>query len=160
MKLRCCCNLTTTPDFSKITNLEELSLEGCVNLVSVHPSIGMLKKLVVLNLRDYKRLQNFPSRVEMDALKVLTLTASEFSNFTPHFLRWSRAVACGRSTSRVGSFLNINLTLLLTKRRFGGDGVIEARMLRFSSAPSSVKLSSIYRSKKPLEDESIFSYLS
>ncbi|GJZ23748.1 NB-ARC domains-containing protein [Tanacetum coccineum] len=62
------------------------------------------------------------------------------ADFTPHFLRWSRAVACGRSTSRVGSFLNINVTLLLTKRRFGGDGVIEARMLRFSSAPSSVKL--------------------
>ncbi|GKA18185.1 NB-ARC domains-containing protein [Tanacetum coccineum] len=74
MKLRYCCNLTTTPDFSEITNLEELSLEGCVNLVSVHPSIGMLKRLVVLNLRDCKRLQNFPSVVEMDALKVLNLT--------------------------------------------------------------------------------------
>ncbi|GKB79686.1 NB-ARC domains-containing protein, partial [Tanacetum coccineum] len=37
MKLRHCCNLTTTPDFSEITNLEELDLEGCVNLVTVHP---------------------------------------------------------------------------------------------------------------------------
>ncbi|GJZ24052.1 NB-ARC domains-containing protein [Tanacetum coccineum] len=46
MKLRYCCNLTTTPDFSEITNLEELDLEGCVNLVTVHPSIGMLKRLV------------------------------------------------------------------------------------------------------------------
>nr|GEV49421.1 NB-ARC domains-containing protein [Tanacetum cinerariifolium] len=52
MKLRYCCNLTTTPDFSEIINLEELNLEGCVNLVSVHPSIGMFKRLVVLNLRD------------------------------------------------------------------------------------------------------------
>ncbi|GJW75558.1 NB-ARC domains-containing protein [Tanacetum coccineum] len=74
MKLRYCCNLTTTPDFSEITNLEELSLEGCVNMVSVHPSIGMLKRLVVLNLRECKRLQNFPSRVEMDDLHVLNLT--------------------------------------------------------------------------------------
>ncbi|GJT18219.1 NB-ARC domains-containing protein [Tanacetum coccineum] len=41
---------------------------------SVHPSIGMLKRLVVLNLRDCKQLQNFPSRVEMDALQVLNLT--------------------------------------------------------------------------------------
>ncbi|GKB73372.1 NB-ARC domains-containing protein [Tanacetum coccineum] len=57
MKLRHCCNLTTTPDFSDITNLEELSLEGCVNLFNVHPSIGMLKRLVVLNLRDCKRLK-------------------------------------------------------------------------------------------------------
>ncbi|GJW42677.1 NB-ARC domains-containing protein [Tanacetum coccineum] len=74
MNLSYCCNLTTTPDFSEITNLEEPSLEGCVNLVSVHPSIGMLKRLFVLNMRDCERLQNFPSRVEMDALKVLNLT--------------------------------------------------------------------------------------
>ncbi|GKC13319.1 NB-ARC domains-containing protein, partial [Tanacetum coccineum] len=74
MNLSYCCNLTTTPDFSEITNLEELRLEGCVNLVSVHPSIGMLKRLVVLNLRDCKQLQNFPIRVEMDALQVLNLT--------------------------------------------------------------------------------------
>ncbi|GJU87738.1 NB-ARC domains-containing protein [Tanacetum coccineum] len=74
MKLRYCCILTTTPDFSEITNLEELSLEGCVNLVSVHPLIGMLKRLVVLNLRDCKGLWNFPSRLEMDALQVLNLT--------------------------------------------------------------------------------------
>ncbi|GKE47720.1 NB-ARC domains-containing protein, partial [Tanacetum coccineum] len=55
MKLRHCCNLTTTPNFSEITNLEELDLEGCVNLVTVHPSIGMLKRLVVLNMRDCRR---------------------------------------------------------------------------------------------------------
>ncbi|GKG13775.1 NB-ARC domains-containing protein, partial [Tanacetum coccineum] len=55
MKLRYCFNLTTTPDFSEITNLEELDLEGCVNLVTVHPSIGMLKRLVVLNMRDCGR---------------------------------------------------------------------------------------------------------
>nr|GEX03523.1 NB-ARC domains-containing protein [Tanacetum cinerariifolium] len=70
MKLRYCCNLTTTPDFSEITNLEELDLEGCVNLVSVHHSIGMLKRLVVLNLSNCKQLQNFPSRVEMGCQKV------------------------------------------------------------------------------------------
>ncbi|GKB26386.1 NB-ARC domains-containing protein [Tanacetum coccineum] len=74
MKLRYCCSLTTTLDFSEITNLEVLDLEGCVNMVTIHPSIGMLKRLVVLNIRDCKQLQNFPSRVEMDALQVLNLT--------------------------------------------------------------------------------------
>ncbi|GKB04056.1 NB-ARC domains-containing protein [Tanacetum coccineum] len=53
-KLRQCCNLTTTPDFSEITNLEELDLEGCVNLVTVHPSIGMLRRLV-LNMTNCRR---------------------------------------------------------------------------------------------------------
>ncbi|GJX80778.1 NB-ARC domains-containing protein [Tanacetum coccineum] len=55
MKLRHCCNLTTTPDFSEITNLEELDLEGCVNLVTIHPSIGMLRRLVVLNMTNCRR---------------------------------------------------------------------------------------------------------
>ncbi|PWA39320.1 Leucine-rich repeat-containing protein [Artemisia annua] len=63
MKLRYCCNLTTTPDFSEITNLEELSLEGCVNLVSIHPSIGMLKRLVVLNLAGCLKVEQHPSFV-------------------------------------------------------------------------------------------------
>ncbi|GJU07242.1 NB-ARC domains-containing protein [Tanacetum coccineum] len=74
MKLRHCCNLTTTPNFSEITNLEELYLEGCVNLVTLHPSIGMLKRLVVLNMRDCRRARSFPSKVEMDSLRVLNLT--------------------------------------------------------------------------------------
>ncbi|GJY89191.1 NB-ARC domains-containing protein, partial [Tanacetum coccineum] len=74
VKLRYCCNLTTTPDFSEITNLEELDLEGCVNLVTIHPSIGMLKRLVVLNMRDCRRARSFPSKVEMDSLQVLNLS--------------------------------------------------------------------------------------
>ncbi|GJR42664.1 NB-ARC domains-containing protein [Tanacetum coccineum] len=72
MKLRYCCSLTTTPDFSEITSLEVLDLEGCVNLVTVHPSIGMLNRLV-LNMRDCRRATNFPSKVEMDSLQVLNL---------------------------------------------------------------------------------------
>ncbi|GJT99588.1 NB-ARC domains-containing protein [Tanacetum coccineum] len=89
MKLRHCCNLTTTPDFSEIKNLEELNLEGCVNLVSVHFSVGMLKRLVVLNLRDCKRLQNFPSRVEMDARQDLNLSGCLNVNQLPETF-WSR----------------------------------------------------------------------
>ncbi|GKC24149.1 NB-ARC domains-containing protein [Tanacetum coccineum] len=60
MKLRYCCNLTTTPDFSEITNLEELDLEGYVNLVSVHPSIGMLK---VLNLSGCLNVNQLPQAI-------------------------------------------------------------------------------------------------
>nr|GEX18012.1 NB-ARC domains-containing protein [Tanacetum cinerariifolium] len=60
MKLRYCYNLTTTPDFSMITNLEELDLEGCVNLVSIHPSVGMIKRLVVLNLTGCLKVNQLP----------------------------------------------------------------------------------------------------
>ncbi|GJS89790.1 NB-ARC domains-containing protein [Tanacetum coccineum] len=74
MKLRYCLYLTSTPDFSKITNLEELTLEDCENLVKVHPSIGTLQKLVVLNMRNCKRLKSFPSNLEMDSLRILVLS--------------------------------------------------------------------------------------
>ncbi|XP_024964214.1 TMV resistance protein N-like [Cynara cardunculus var. scolymus] len=74
MKLRHCRNLTNTPDFTSITNLEELILEGCINLVKVHPSFGMLKKLVVLNMRYCKRFRRFPCKVEMDSLEVVNLS--------------------------------------------------------------------------------------
>ncbi|PWA55664.1 NB-ARC domains-containing protein [Artemisia annua] len=68
MKLRYCCNLTTTPNFSEITNLEELDLEGCVNMVTVHPSIGMLKRLVVLNMRDCRRALNLSGCLNVNQL--------------------------------------------------------------------------------------------
>ncbi|GJZ25646.1 NB-ARC domains-containing protein [Tanacetum coccineum] len=129
MKLRYCCNLTTTPDFSEITNLEELSLEGCVNLVSVHPSIGMLKRLVVLNLRDCKRLQNLPSRVEMDALKVLNLTGCLKVDQLPEALgrikSLTKLLVDRTAITELPSFVSslINLETL----SFGGQGRIQPR---------------------------------
>ncbi|GJY50405.1 NB-ARC domains-containing protein [Tanacetum coccineum] len=89
MKLRHCCDLTTTPDFSEITNLEELDLEGCVNMVTIHPSIGMLKRLVILNMRDCGRARSFPSTVDMYALQVLNLSGCLNVNQLPQAF-WSR----------------------------------------------------------------------
>ncbi|XP_024967264.1 TMV resistance protein N-like [Cynara cardunculus var. scolymus] len=74
MTLRHCRHLRNTPDFTEITNLEKLILEGCINLVEVHPSIGMLKRLVVLNMRNCQSLRRFPCKVEMDSLEVLIIT--------------------------------------------------------------------------------------
>nr|XP_043619973.1 disease resistance protein RPV1-like [Erigeron canadensis] len=74
MKLRHCRNLTTTPDFTEMANLENLILEGCVNLFKLHPSIGMLKKLVMLNMRDCIQIRSFPCKLEMDSLQVLILS--------------------------------------------------------------------------------------
>ncbi|PWA72045.1 NB-ARC domains-containing protein [Artemisia annua] len=137
MKLRYCCNLTTTSDFSEITNLEELSLEGCVNLGSVHPSIGMLKRLVVLNLRDCKRLQNFPSRVEMDALQVLNLTGCLKVDQLPEALGRIKSLtelhvdrtAITELPSFVSSLIN------LESLSFGGQGRIQPRWWTSITAP-------------------------
>ncbi|PWA95138.1 disease resistance protein (TIR-NBS-LRR class) family [Artemisia annua] len=127
IKLRYCCNLTTTPNFSEITNLKELSLEGCANLVSVHPSIGMLKRLVVLNMRDCKWLQNFPCRVEMDALQVLNLTWCLKVDQLPEALGKSKSLTelhvDRTAITELPSFVSslINLELL----SFGGQGRIQ-----------------------------------
>ncbi|GJS47453.1 NB-ARC domains-containing protein [Tanacetum coccineum] len=73
MKLRYYLYLTSTPDFTDIVNLEELILKGCKNMVKVYPSIRMLKKLLVLNMKDYTCLKSFPSNLEMDSLQILIL---------------------------------------------------------------------------------------
>ncbi|GKC72498.1 NB-ARC domains-containing protein, partial [Tanacetum coccineum] len=129
MKLRYCCNLTSTSDFSEITNLEELSLEGCVNLVSVHPSIGLLKRLVVLNLRDCKQLRIFPNRVEMDSLQVLNLSGCLKVNQLPEDLGRIKSLTelhVDRTAIRelpafVSSLINLD------SLSFGGQGRIQPR---------------------------------
>ncbi|KAJ9556375.1 hypothetical protein OSB04_010989 [Centaurea solstitialis] len=85
MKLKHCRNLTTTPDFTRITNLEELVLEGCVNLVKFHPSFGVLKKLIVLNMKDCILFRGFPSKVEMDSLQVMNLSGCSKVDRLPEF---------------------------------------------------------------------------
>ncbi|GJT25138.1 NB-ARC domains-containing protein [Tanacetum coccineum] len=52
-------------------NLEELTLEGCKKLVKVHLSTRMLKKLVVLNMRNCRHLKSFPSKMEMVSFQIL-----------------------------------------------------------------------------------------
>ncbi|GKE48679.1 NB-ARC domains-containing protein [Tanacetum coccineum] len=133
MKLRYCCNLTTTPDFSEITNLKELSLEGCVNLISVHPSIGMLKRLVVLNLKDCKQLQSFPCRVEIDALQVLNLTGCVKVDQLPQALGQIKSLtelhvdttAITQLPYFVSSLIN------LESLSFGGQGRIQPRWFTY-----------------------------
>ncbi|XP_020424061.1 disease resistance-like protein CSA1 isoform X2 [Prunus persica] len=52
-------DLTTSPDFSKVPNLEELILE-CTSLSDVHESIGDLKRLALVNLEHCKMLKDLP----------------------------------------------------------------------------------------------------
>ncbi|MED6181795.1 hypothetical protein PIB30_022680 [Stylosanthes scabra] len=52
--------LREVPDLSKALRLEELNLESCENLVSVHTSVFSLPKLVKLYMRNCKRLKRLP----------------------------------------------------------------------------------------------------
>ncbi|KAB1668829.1 hypothetical protein ES319_1Z104400v1 [Gossypium barbadense] len=67
-------NLIKTPDFTTAPKLEALIMEGCTRLVDVHPSIGVLKSLKLLNLRDCKSLRSLPTKIGMESLETLILS--------------------------------------------------------------------------------------
>ncbi|XP_070661780.1 disease resistance protein RPV1-like isoform X2 [Malus domestica] len=60
LDLSCSDSLQKSPDFSQIPNLEELILEGCSSLSEIHPSIGHLKKLSLVNLTQCWELISLP----------------------------------------------------------------------------------------------------
>ncbi|KAH1083828.1 hypothetical protein J1N35_023589 [Gossypium stocksii] len=52
-------------------NLEVLILEGCTRLTDVHPSIGVLTRLKLLNLGGCKNLTSLPTKIEWESLEIL-----------------------------------------------------------------------------------------
>ncbi|CAN6555770.1 unnamed protein product [Malus baccata var. baccata] len=79
-------SLTRTPDFEGIPNLERLDLEGCESLVEIHFSIGTLKKLSFLTLKDCKSLELLPDEIEMEHLEVLVLSGCSSVKKIPNFV--------------------------------------------------------------------------
>ncbi|KAI5419352.1 hypothetical protein KIW84_043496, partial [Lathyrus oleraceus] len=67
-------SLKQSPDVAGVPNLELLVLESCTNLTEIHPSLLSHKKLILLNLKDCKRLKALPCKIEMSSLKVLCLS--------------------------------------------------------------------------------------
>ncbi|KAI9126202.1 hypothetical protein K1719_002623 [Acacia pycnantha] len=64
--------LIETPDFSNIPHLEKLILKDCPRLSVIHPSIGDLKCILLLNFKDCKSLKHLPSSVyKLKSLKTL-----------------------------------------------------------------------------------------
>nr|XP_048327077.1 disease resistance protein RUN1-like [Ziziphus jujuba var. spinosa] len=67
-------NLRKFEDFGVVPNLEKLILEGCVNLVEIHPSITLLERLTILNLKACSSLKNLPTSIGgLKSLKFLNL---------------------------------------------------------------------------------------
>ena len=67
-------NLIISPNFSGVQNLEKLVLARCLNLRKLHPSIGKLKKLKLLDLQKCSKLTSLPDKFEMESLVTLNLT--------------------------------------------------------------------------------------
>nr|AFP55548.1 TIR-NBS-LRR [Rosa rugosa] len=79
-------NLTRTPDFTGIPNLEKLVLEGCTNLVKVHPSIALLKRLKIWNFRNCKSIKSLPSEVNMEFLETFDVSGCSKLKMIPEFV--------------------------------------------------------------------------
>ncbi|RZB61997.1 TMV resistance protein N isoform B [Glycine soja] len=74
-------SLRKIPDVSVLQNLEELSFEGCRNLTTVHPSIGSLNKLKILDAKYCSKLTTFPP-LNLTSLEKLELSdCSSLENF-------------------------------------------------------------------------------
>ncbi|RXH85461.1 hypothetical protein DVH24_009282 [Malus domestica] len=77
--------LKSISDFSGIPNLERLILRDCKNLVEIHPSIAILKRLKHLLLNGCESINSLPSEVEMDSLETFDLNGCSNVKKIPEF---------------------------------------------------------------------------
>nr|AAM18462.1 disease resistance protein RPP4 [Arabidopsis thaliana] len=66
--------LKEIPDLSLAINLERLYLFGCESLVTLPSSIQNATKLINLDMRDCKKLESFPTDLNLESLEYLNLT--------------------------------------------------------------------------------------
>ena len=85
INLKSSLNFFETPDFTKIPILEKLVLEDCINLREIHPSVGVHKKLTLLNLKGCKNLRSLSRKFETECLEILILSECSNLNRIPEF---------------------------------------------------------------------------
>ncbi|KAH9725712.1 ADP-ribosyl cyclase/cyclic ADP-ribose hydrolase [Citrus sinensis] len=88
MKLSHSQDLIKTPNFTEVSNLEELDLEGCTRLREIHPSLLLHSKLIILNLKDCTSLTTLPGEISMKSLKTVVLSGC--SKLIKKFLEFDR----------------------------------------------------------------------
>ena len=66
--------LVETPNFIGFSKLERLIFQGCISLCALHSSIGALKQLTLLNLKDCKNIQSLPRQINLESLKIFILS--------------------------------------------------------------------------------------
>nr|KAJ0190436.1 hypothetical protein LSAT_V11C800409020 [Lactuca sativa] len=74
IELYCLDHLIRTPDFDGLPNLEKLTLESCMHLEEINPSIGHLESLVLLSIERCESFKIFPPITRLKNLKTLIFT--------------------------------------------------------------------------------------
>ncbi|GJX98961.1 NB-ARC domains-containing protein [Tanacetum coccineum] len=108
MKLRYCPYLTSTPDFTDIANLEELTLE---------------------DMRDYTCLKSFPSNLEMDSLQILDKLSKDLGRIKTLTELHADRTAITEVPSFVSSLINLESLSIC------GQGRIQPRWWTSITAP-------------------------
>jgi hypothetical protein len=66
-------SIRTMPDVSNVESLRELWLDDCMNLTTIHESIGFVKHLIHLSASGCTKLENFLQTMVLPSLEVLDL---------------------------------------------------------------------------------------
>ncbi|PRQ20993.1 putative leucine-rich repeat domain, L domain-containing protein [Rosa chinensis] len=128
-------DLTQSPDFSKLPNIEYLILKDCESLSEIHQSIGHLKRLALLNLKNCKKLNGLPrSFYKLKSIETLVLFGcSRFENLGEDIGKMIslttllvNGTAMSQVPSSVGRLQNLNYPSL--------QGLIRVK-LRFPEVP-------------------------
>ncbi|KAF7815858.1 TMV resistance protein N-like [Senna tora] len=85
-------DLIEMPDLRGVQNLESLLLEGCISLVRVHESLGQLRRLVKLNMKDCRnlKLEELPEFGEdMKSLSICDLSETSVKEVPPSIIHLS-----------------------------------------------------------------------
>ncbi|PWA87500.1 hypothetical protein CTI12_AA128840 [Artemisia annua] len=143
--------LTAIASFERLPNLERLILQNCSKLVSVDPSIGYLKELVLLDMSCCSKLQSFPPIVQMTSLKVLIFSGcTKLTEFPEIYwnmdclehlnLQNTRIQDLSSAIGKVSNLISIDLCNCqnLTNMYFGFCPLL--RSLKLSGCPGLKKL--------------------
>ncbi|KAM5546335.1 hypothetical protein ABKV19_002546 [Rosa sericea] len=82
LNLSGCTSLKKLPDLSGIPNLKELKLYECSGLVEVPDSVGLLDKLVTLDVRGCSNLIKFPRKIYCKSLEIIYISDCKLEEFS------------------------------------------------------------------------------